>query len=276
MNAEHPAYEKRTFYGPLELDPDTPQERDRYMMTHSEDPNKLVRASGEGAYTDRDEMDMQVFITQKVLDGLKRHDINHVNPAYINETSEGGEPYLIMVVDKLQNMQPYSELLKSEEMNVDQVSEADLALRHMIEFTIEAMKENGYIDREMMRLEQFAYDPSQEHGKRMILVDTEPLGGLKIDMSRDSMEYGYSSMLASTVSRLCIDAIELSNKARHSVESLRIAAKAVEALPGNSEETIRAKAVLINALDTRRVDQLVDNLASGESLDYEGEVDDDF
>lgn len=274
MSAERPAYKKRTFYGPLELSPDAPQNGDRYIMTHPEDPKKLVRASGEGTYEDLDDMNMRVFITQKVLDGLSRHGINHVNPTYINETSKSGEPYLITVVDKLQNIQPYSELLKSQNMSDTQVREADLVLEHMIEFAIEAMQENGYIDSEMMRLDQFAYDASQAPGKKMVLVDIEPIGGIKVDMSRDSMEHGYSSILASTVAGLCADAIELSNKSGHAIKSLRTAARAVETLPGNSEETVQAKTILLHALDSRRISQVVDNLASGEALDYEG--DDDF
>ncbi len=45
MSAEHsaPAYETRTFYGPLELHPSIEQTSNRQIFTHPSDPSKLVR-----------------------------------------------------------------------------------------------------------------------------------------------------------------------------------------------------------------------------------------
>lgn len=253
VNSEHPTYEKRNFYGPLELAPDVPQHGDRYFMRHPDDATKLVRASGEGAYSNKDDMDEQVFAAQQVLNGLREHGVNHVNPSYIEQMSENGEPYLITVVDKLEDIVSYEELIDGGGFDESKIYEADTALCHMIDYTLSVIQENGYYSSEMMRLNQFAYDESQVEGKRFILVDIEPINSHKIDTTEDSMEYGYPSMLTGMVARFCADSIELSNIAGRSLSCLEEAARVVEALPGDSPATNRVKEVLLTALDTLTV-----------------------
>lgn len=255
MNAERPAYEKREFYGPLELAQDVPEIRYRYMLEHPDDPSKLIRTTDEGLYVDQHDMDEQVRITQQVLHDLKSHGINHVNPSYINETQDGGEPCLLIVVDKLKDFEPYSKLIGNGNLTSDQIHEADLALGSMFDFLGRMMDEDGYIDIEMMRLGQFVYDPSQPEGQKMVLVDVEPVGGRKVDMAEDSMEEGYPSSLATAVAKLTADTVNLANKTGADIDSIRKATEIIERLPGDSEETGRMKSVLLAALDNRALNK---------------------
>lgn len=272
MNTDRPTYENRTFYGPLNLAAGAPQSGDRYIMTHPDNPSRLVRASGEGVYYDQKEMHTRVYHTQQVLKGLSEHGINHVNPTYIDETSDSHKPRLIVVVDKLDNFQPYTELLTNDTLTDEQIHEADQAISNMLSYIEQAINESGYHDQEMMRLDQFVYDSSKPEGKKMILVDVEPTGGGKIDVNRDSMEYGYPSPLLNTVIRLCVDAIELSNKVGYPIASLQRAAQIIMQLPGESPATNSAKAELLHALDTREISETTMNeLVNGRLWDEEDE-----
>lgn len=271
MNAERPAYEKREFYGPLELAEDVPEIRYRYMLEHPDDPSKLIRTTDEGIYVDQYDMDEQVRITQQVLHDLKSHGINHVNPSYINETQDGGEPCLLIVVDKLKDFEPYSKLIGSGNLTPEQIHEADLALGHMFDFLGQAMNENGHIDIEMMRLGQFVYDPSQAEGQKMVLVDVEPVGGVKIDMNEDSMEHGYPSTLATATAKLVTDTVNLANKTGADVGSLQKAAEIIERLPGDSEQTNHMKSILFAALDNRELSKELIYYADSGLVDEEDE-----
>jgi hypothetical protein len=270
MNIEHPAYEQRTFYGPLNLAANIPQHGDRYIMIHPDDPSKLVRASGEGVYYNQQEMHTLVYCTQQVLKGLSEHGITHVNPSYIDETGENRQPRLVTIVDKLDSFLPYTDLFSKETLTGDEVYEADHAIGGMLSYIEQAMEEEGYYDQEMMRLDQFVYDASRPKDKKMILVDVEPTGSGKIDMNRDSMKYGYPSPLFTTVIRLCVDAIELSRKAGYSIPSLAQAARVVMQLPGELPETDRAKVELLHALDTCEISgDTMNNLVNGGLWDDE-------
>lgn len=271
MNAERPAYEKREFYGPLELARDVPEIRYRHMLEHPDDPSKLIRTTDEGLYVDQYDMDEQVRITQQVLHDLKSHGINHVNPSYIDETSEDGEPCLLIVVDKLKDFEPYSKLIGSGNLTPEQIHEADLALGHMFDFLGQAMNENGHIDIEMMRLGQFVYDPSQPEGQKMVLVDVEPVGGREIDMAEDSMMRGYPSALATATAKLVADTVNLANKTGASVGSLQKAAEIIERLPGDSEQTNHMKSILLTALDNRELSQELVYYADASFFDQEDE-----
>jgi hypothetical protein len=272
MNAEPPVYEKREFYGPLKLSEDTPNNLYRYMLEHPDDSSKLVRTT-DGLYCNQEDMGEHVRITQQVLQGLKDHGINHVNPSYIDESSEQGKPYLLIVVDKLKDFEPYSKLIDRGDLTSEQAHEADLALNHMFSFLEQAMSENGYIDTEMMHLEQFVYDPSQLKGQKIVLVDVEPIGGEKVDMKEDSMEHGYPSSLAITVAKLAADAINLARKTGYHVESLQKAAEIIDLLPGESELTNQMKADLLRALDSRELTPEVMYFANGGFVD---EDDDEY
>jgi len=271
MNAERPAYEKREFYGPLELARDVPEIRYRYMLEHPDDPSKLIRTTDEGLYFDQNDMNEQVRITQHILHDLKSRGINHVNPSYINETQDGGEPCLLIVVDKLKDFEPYSKLIGSGNLTPEQIHEADLALGHMFDFLGQAMNENGHIDIEMMRLGQFVYDPSQAEGQKMVLVDVEPVGGVKIDMNEDSMEHGYPSTLATATAKLVTDTVNLANKTGADVGSLQKAAEIIERLPGDSEQTNHMKSILFAALDNRELSKELIYYADSGLVDEEDE-----
>ena len=276
MNAERPEYEKREFYGPLELAQDVPEIRYRHMLEHPDDPSKLIRTTDEGLYLDQRDMDEQVRMTQQVLHDLKNHGINHVNPSYIDETSEGGEPYLLIVVDKLKDFEPYSKLIGSGNLTPEEIHEADLALSHMFDFLGQAMDENGHIDIEMMRLGQFVYDPSQPEGQKMVLVDVEPVGGREIDMAEDSMMRGYPSALATATAKLAADTVNLASKTGASVDSLQKAAEIIERLPGDSEQTNHMKSILFAALDNRKLSkELIYYAESGLVDEEDGEYSED-
>lgn len=138
-------------------------------------------------------------------------------------------------------------------LNFDQISEMDQALTSMLEYTAQIMDEGGYIDPEIMRLEQFVYDASQPQGKRMVLVDIEPLGSEKVDVNKNSTEYRYPSALASTVIKLGANAINLAKKAGsgYNLTSLQKAARAIEALPEDDSLAIdEAKIAFVRALDS--------------------------
>lgn len=113
MDVEKPIYEKRTFYGPLEIAPDLPQNGWRSIMKHPDDPSKLIRVSGEGTYWDQNEMDESVYATQQALRGLGEHGIHHVNPSYIDATDKDSRPHLLAVVTRLNHVQSYESLLIS-------------------------------------------------------------------------------------------------------------------------------------------------------------------
>lgn len=260
MNTERPEYENRTFYGPLELSKDMPQSGDRYIAVHPEDPTKLVRASSKGEYYDHEEMNTLVYANQKVLEGLSQHGVNHVNPVYIDETSISGEPYLVTIVDKLQNVTPYDDLVESGSLTDEQFTEFDDVLCGMLDHTLQAVREEGYICSEMMRLNQFVYDESQPQGKRMVLVDVEPRNGYKIDIGRDTMKYGHLSPLADAVAQLAINTIVNTNRAGRTFASLEKATEAVKALPEYTADATNAKALLLQALVDRTVSTDVLNL----------------
>lgn len=251
MNAERPAYEQREFYGPLQLAEGVPEIRYRYMLEHPHDSSRLIRTTDEGLYIDREDMEETVRVTQYILRSLKNLGINHVNPSYINETGEDGEPFLLIVVDKLKNFEPYSELIRHDSLSEEQIHEVDLAISHMFDFIVLAMKENGYIDIEMMHLEQFVYDSSQQAGQKMVLVDVEPAGSRKVEMDKDSMEYGYPSPLCGGAAKLIVDTIELANKSEYYLQSFQKATEVIRLLPGDSEKTNQMKKDLLNALTTR-------------------------
>lgn len=273
MSTERPEYENRTFYGPLELSKEVPQNGDRYISLHPDDPTKLVRASAEGEYYDSDEMNTLVYANQKVLEGLSEHGVNHVNPLYIDQTRESGKPCIITIVDKLQNVTSYIDLTKSDAFTDEQLTEIDHVLCGMLDFTLQAMREEGYVSPEIMKLNQFVYDDSQPSGKKMVLVDVEPRDGEKIEASRDSMKYGYLSPLADAVAKLVIDTIVNTNRAGWTFASVEKAAEAVQALPGESADTIKAKAQLLQALDSKTISQDVLNLIK---FDDDDDNDDDW
>jgi hypothetical protein len=270
MSVEYPEYGDRAFYGPLELSTEYPQNGDRYIALHPDDPTKLIRASSQGEYYDHNEMNSIVYATQQVLNGLSQYGVNHVNPVYIDQTSEAGKPYLITVVDKLRNVKSYSDLIEDEVFSDEQLSEIDHALCGMLDFTLQSVYEEGYISPEMMRLNQFVYDESQPPGSKMVLVDIEPRDGCKVDVNRDSMKYGYLSPLADTVAKLVVDTIINTNRASWTFASVEKAAAAIEALPGDSEGTINAKTKLFQALDSKSISQEVLNLLK---IDEEDEDD---
>ena len=250
MNSEKPTYQKRTFYGPLELAPGFPQMGDRYILKHPNEPSKLIRQSGEE--WSPSEMDACVYATQQVLKGLGSYGIHHVEPSFIENVSKDDQAYLLIVVTGLHDVQSY-ENLQNTHMTPDQVNEADQALTNMLNYTIHVIDEGGYIDPEMMRLEQFVYDPTQPPGKRMVLVDVEPLFSHKVDANEESVEDGLPSILAYGVIRLIVDAINLAHKAPYPTVSLQKAKVAVEKLPRDSPATNELKATLRQALDALEI-----------------------
>ncbi|MBC7868687.1 hypothetical protein H7X69_00715 [Candidatus Saccharibacteria bacterium] len=267
MNAERSVFVERDFYGPLELASANENRSDRYIMLHPNDPTKLVRAGGGGTYLDKEEMNERVGDTLQVLKGLSEHGVAHVKPSYIDETSESGQPYLITVVDKLDNIRPYDEIIASPELNAEQIEEADLAISHMLSYAAQTIREGGYIDPEMMHLDQFVYDVSRPEGERMVLVDVEAIGAFKVDSTADSMKNGFPTALVRTVAELCVDIINLANRSEHLPASLPAAVTIIEALPGESPETNEAKMALLYALDTNEISPEIANLANGVMMD---------
>jgi hypothetical protein len=253
MNIEQPDYVNRTFYGPLELSKEVAQNGDRYISLHPDDPTKLIRSSGKGVFYNHHEMNEIVFATQKVIEGLTEHGVNHVNPQYIDQTTELDDPHLMIVVDRLQDVTPYDELRKRGTFTDEQLIEIDYALCGMLDFTLQAIQEEGYISAEMMHLKQFVYDESQPPGKKMVLVDVEPLDGQKIDTRIDSMKYGYPSQLAYTAVQLAIGAIVNTNRAGWAFASIQKAAEVVTNLPGESMDTIKAQTYLLHALYSKTI-----------------------
>jgi len=266
-----PSYETRRFYGPLELSLSIPETSETRALKHPDDPSKLIREiNAELLYASQEEMDNDVYMAQIVLDGLRAHGLNHVDPSYIDETSKDGELGLLAVVTKLNNGTRYDDLL-STHMSQEQIDEADQAICSMLDHTSQVMKEGGYTDAEMMHLSQFVYDNSQPEGKKMVLVDIIPLGGRKIDMEKDSMGYGFPSTLAKTVVKLSIDAINLANKTDRTITSLQKVAKLVEALPGDSLDTNDAKTALAHALNTQVITREISNLDHGRPVNLDDE-----
>ena len=263
MNAERFVYAERNFYGPLELASANEERRDRYIMLHPDDTTKLVRASNKGTYLDKKEMNERVSNTQQVIDGLSEHGVSHVNPSYIDGTSEGGEPYLITVVDKLEYARPYDEIIAHPELSGEQIKEADLAICHLLSYAAQIIHDGGYIDPEMMRLSQFAYVASSPAGERMILVDVEAFGAFEVDPNKDCMENGFPTALVRTVAELCIDAINLAKKSEHQLASLQAAIAITKTLPGKSPETNEVKMALLWALENNEISSEIVNLASG-------------
>lgn len=253
MNIEKPDYINRTFYGPLELSKEVAQRGDRYISLHPDDPTKLVRSSGKGVFYNHHQMNEIVFATQKVIEGLTEHGVNHVNPQYIDQTTERDDPHLMIIVDRLQNITPYDELRNRGALTDEHFVEIDSALSGMLDYTLEAIQEEGYISSEMMHLKQFVYDESQPSGKKMVLVDVEPLDGQKIDVSVDSMEHGYPSRLADTAIQLVIGAIANTNRAGWTFASIQKATEVVANLPGESMNTIKAKTYLLHALYSKTI-----------------------
>lgn len=275
MNAERPVYEKREFYGPLELKGESSENRYHYMLEHPDDPTKLVRTTNSGLFQDKFEMDKDVKIIQHILQKLEEQGINHVNPSYIDETSESGQPYLLIVVDRLHDATDYSKLIENGNLTDDQREEADYALGHMYGFLKQAVEDEDYVDEEMLRLDQFVYDQSQPKGKRMVLVDVEPIGGTEINMSQDSMDHGYPTALASITTQLVADTVELAKKTGATLESTQSAIEVIKMLPGNSVKTQQMKNILLHALIHHELTPQFLHLLDGASED-EGIDDEDF
>lgn len=281
MTQEHlqPTYGKREFYGPLQLDPDIRQPDDRNFMIHPDDPTKLVRFN-KGFVAGREQLHDEVAGTQRVLEGLSRYGIPHVNPVYMSEeTAYRWEPAdLIIVVDRLDNVRPYSEILGGENIPLEVVQEVDQLLCRLLGYVGEVLQQGGYIDTEMIRLDQFAYDASRPVGQKMILVDVEPIGSGPVDPAKESIREGisedvypagYPTKGAQTTARMIVDIIELARATDYPLESSQVAAHVAQMLPGDSLQTNEAKAVLLHALDTNEVSQAVFNLAISEKMDCE-------
>lgn len=269
MNLERSVFIDRDFYGPLELASVNGERGDRYVMLHPTDPTKLVRASGKGTYLNKEEMYKRVSDTQQVLGGLGEHGVTHVNPLYIDDTREDGEPYHLAVVDRLNNVRPYDEIIASFELSIDQIEEANLAIGHMLSYAMQTIHKGGYIDPEMMHLSQFVYDSLRPRGEKMVLVDVEAIGASKVDSTGDSIENGLPTALLRTVAELCVDIINLAKKSERQPTSLQSAIAVIKALPGESSETNDAKEVLLEALATNDINPEITNLANGEMIDSE-------
>ena len=264
MNIENPApsYSKRTFYGPLELNPDIRQNDYRTVLAHPEDPSKLIREiNAEGLYFNKTEMDETVYATQQILKGLSEYGVNHVDPSFFDETTDD-ERRLTAVVTRLIDVRSYDELIEGS-VSLEQIYEIDQVLGNMFDYIAHAMEEEGYIGAEMMHLGQFVYDDSQPKGRKMVLVDTDPLYASKIDMQEDSIKNRFVSELTQTVARLVVDAITASNKAEQPLASFQKAASVIEALPGESYYTLSAKEALLHALDTHEISTHVRALDEG-------------
>lgn len=282
MRSERTAasYTPREFYGPLQLDPEMPQSRDRYFAIHPDDPSKIIRYTSDraGNAYDKEEMDEKVANTQRVLDNLTRHNIPHVNPMFIDETNAQGQPSLMIVADRLTNVRSYTEdIISAESVAPDVAREADVVLERLFNCVNTATQEGGYLDREMMGLGQFVYDDSRPVGQKMVLIDVEPLGASKVDPFEESIREGYpeGTCALSTTARLSVNAIRLAQKTDYHVQSLRAAARVIEILPGNSENTNAAKMALLDALDKKTVSLEVLNLAMGEAMDCDAFDDDE-
>lgn len=250
-----PAYVDRKFYGPLALATGMPQNIRRHMLAHPSDKTKMIREGHEGTYVDQAEMDERVFATQQVLDGLTRHGVNHVNPAFINDTGMNNKPNLLTVVTLHENSIPYGNLLRKGLLSDEQVFEADYVIGSMLEYLAEVIDEGGYVDAEMMRLKQFVYDDSQPQGKKMVLVDVEPLDGSKVDRNEESVsDDGAPNQMTRSVLRLVTDIINLCQKAgTRDITSLEKMATIVASLPGESTAVNAMKAAILRALDNRTV-----------------------
>mgnify|MGYP000524790496 CR=1 FL=1 len=269
MSVERPIYENREFYGPLELSKTAPEMRYRYMLEHPDDPTRLIRTTDEGLYINKADMDAQVTIAQYVLEELKEHSVNHVNPTFIDETSDSGEPYMLITVDELTDATAYRELIRNDSLTPDQAQEADHALCGMLEYLKDVVHNDGYYDPEMMNLDQFAYCPSLPNGQKMVLVDVEPIGGKVFNPDEDSIEFGCASDFAATVATLITDAITLSNKSKRPIKSLRKAAEIVLLLPGESEMTEKLKSDLLQAIDSCELTPELEYYAKGVLVDTE-------
>lgn len=274
MNAEKSTYGTRDFYGPLELSGLSDPASGRDMLVHPDDPSKLVRASHEDAYYDKNEMTELVNDTNTLLKSLGEHGVTHVNPTYLDQSPNDSTPRLMIVVDKIDSAQPYSKLL--EVMPQEQIDKADDTLVSMLAYTRDVAENGGIIDPEIMHMSQFVYDTENQ---KFILVDVEPIGAHKIDISEESVEliqeddveYRLPTQLSRTVAQLCIDVLELSRHTESPLSSIRAAANAIGALPGSSIATDEAKMSLLRMLDTGEVTPDILNMSMGESLLNEDE-----
>lgn len=268
-----PSYESRKFYGPLQLDPDMPQPQGRNFLIHPDDPSKLIRFNSAFA-ADESELNERVAGTQRVIADLSRYGIPHVNPIYINGGGGHEGPDLIIVVDRLDNAHSYDQIVSGNNLNSQIAGEVDLTLCRMLEHVGTVVQQGGFVDTEMMRLDQFAYDSSRPTGQKMVLVDVEPLGAGEVEPLAESIqegEYypgGYPTDATQTTARLIVDMIELAQKIDYPFKSFQVAADIVGLLPGNSPQTNTAKELLLTALDNREVSQEIFNLAICEKIDY--------
>jgi hypothetical protein len=257
-----------------------PQPLGRFFAIHPDDPSKIIRYTSDRASDayDKEEMDEKVANTQHVLDNLTRHNVPHVNPLFIDETNNQGQPSLMIVVNRLTNVRSYTEdIISAESVAPDVAREADLVLERLFDCVDSAVQQGGYLDREMMGLGQFIYDDSRPVGQKMVLIDVEPIGARKVDPLEESIREGYpeGTCALSTTARLSVNAIRLAQKTSYPVQSLEAAARVIEMLPGNSENTNAAKIALLDALDKKIVSMEVLNLAMGEAMDSDAFADDD-
>lgn len=251
--ASEPVYGVRTFYGPL----DRATEYDDYnatIMDHPHDADLLVRYSRDGEYFDDEEMAVCVHNTQRLLDGLATYGVQHVNPHYIDESNSDGDARLMMVVDKVQ---------LGHVSAMDVAAAKGYALMRLLEYTADIASYGGYIDPEIMHIEQFAFD-----GQNMVLVDIEPTSsGVFVDPTYDSMDFGdLPGYLLFTTARLVRDVIDLPMSVQNEM-ILQKAVKAIAALPGESDGTNAAKVVLLSSLDAGMMNIESVRLANGQAMD---------
>lgn len=251
----------RIFYGPLERSSDY-EERNTTIMKHPEDATKLVRYGRDGEYYDSEEMARYVQQTQQTLAGLAAFGVRHVEPQYIDESTLDGTARLVTVVDKIE----HDDALEIESSS-DVFSAKNRVLTQMLAYTAHVARKGGYIDAEMMHLEQFTFD-----GRDMVLVDIEPIGSSEfIHPAVGSVDVdGTPGHLLFSTARLIRDVLELPEEFRDE-PTVRAAARAVELLPGESPQVDEVKVILLASLDAGAMSIEASRLARGQAMDNDEE-----
>lgn len=141
------------------------------LYQHPTDQTKLIRYDGWGLYNSYAEMLTMVEATHDLIGRLAVAGVQSVNPDYIAKPlGLGGNIDMFAVVDKVDGFSLEELLVTGNQHDIPAVA-YDQLFDSMLAYFQDVISEGGPVSTEMLRLEQFMYNPNDG---QFTLVDVAP------------------------------------------------------------------------------------------------------
>jgi len=187
----------------------------RDVLFHPQDSTKLVRWS-EHLYEEKD----IVYPFKDHLDHLEKiYGIPNVHPQFVTSANSlpsaarsiGLKPDIdiIAIVDRIEDGVTLEELIKVRALDEQKVQEYDLLAQRLIAHLQDIYENGGLFCTEFYHFHQYLYSDAAPAGKKLILVDIEPLGFKALPEPASRLEGGIPLDLVRVLVNLAQEVNEL-------------------------------------------------------------------